>query len=209
MPRHYTLSKRAQQLEETRRRIVEATMAVHGEKGILATTLRDIAFRADVAPSTVLAHFPTLESLVTACGRRTGETWPLPTSEIFARSGSLSQRVEQLVEALFAYYEPMPLELIERDREKLPIMDEFLTERERAIHELIVEALRPIGSPASAVATVQALTQFAVWKFLRSTGRSTSRAAATVTAVLNTWLEREASSSPLSREPGRFPSKGA
>lgn len=210
MPRRYTLQKRAEQLEETRRRIVQATMAIHNEKGILATTLRDIAARADVAPSTVLAHFPTLESLVSACGKKTSEAWPLPTADIFAHLGSLPRRVERLVEALFAYYEPVPrLELLERDRQKVPILDEFLRERERAIRDLIIEALRPIGSPAAAVDAVQALTPFSVWKFFHSTGRSTSRAAATVSAVVNAWLEREFKDDGPLRESGRPYRKGA
>ena len=40
-------------MEETRRRIVEATLALHTEKGMFDTSWRDIARRADVSAATV------------------------------------------------------------------------------------------------------------------------------------------------------------
>jgi len=46
-----------------RRRIVDATMALHLEKGVVATSFDDIARKADVAVATVYRHFPTLHEL--------------------------------------------------------------------------------------------------------------------------------------------------
>jgi AcrR family transcriptional regulator len=67
-PRSYRMNRRRADVEETRRRITEATLALHAEKGIFGTSWRDIARRADVSVATVYKHFPTLEELVPACG---------------------------------------------------------------------------------------------------------------------------------------------
>ena len=67
-PRKYDMNKRRAAVEETRRRILEATLALHSEKGIFGTSWRDIAQRADVSVGTVYKHFPSLDELVSACG---------------------------------------------------------------------------------------------------------------------------------------------
>ena len=61
MPRKYDLGRRAAAAEQTRRRIVDATVALHAEQGIVATTYKDIAQRADVGVGTVYNHFPTVD----------------------------------------------------------------------------------------------------------------------------------------------------
>ena len=67
-PRKYTMDKRKAAVQETRQRIVEATLALHAEKGIFGTSWQDIAHRADVSVGTVYKHFPSLDELVPACG---------------------------------------------------------------------------------------------------------------------------------------------
>ena len=60
MTRKYQMKKRAEARDETRERIVRATMALHDEQGVATTSFADIAERAGVGPATVLRHFPTL-----------------------------------------------------------------------------------------------------------------------------------------------------
>ena len=67
-PRRYSMDRRRAAVEETRRRIVEATLALHSEKGMFDTSWKDIAERADVSAATVYKHFPSLDELVPACG---------------------------------------------------------------------------------------------------------------------------------------------
>ena len=66
--RAYRMRKRAEGLDATRERIVEATAALHREQGVAATSYVQIAERAGVGAATVYRHFPTLGSLVEACG---------------------------------------------------------------------------------------------------------------------------------------------
>ena len=50
MPSKYALGKRAVQQADTRRRIIDAALALYQEQGVSATTMLDVARRADVAP---------------------------------------------------------------------------------------------------------------------------------------------------------------
>jgi hypothetical protein len=52
MSRPYRLGKRAINLGETRRRIVEGAADAYAERGVQATSMQEVARRADVAPAT-------------------------------------------------------------------------------------------------------------------------------------------------------------
>ena len=58
MTRTYTLKRRAEQQAETRRRIVEAAVDLHGSIGPALTTVTMVADRAGVQRHTFYAHFP-------------------------------------------------------------------------------------------------------------------------------------------------------
>src|SRR5918994_6689252 len=77
-PRKYDMSRRASAAAETRDRIVEATIALHGEQGIAATSYDDIAARAGVGVGPVYRHFPSLDELIPACGEITMQVLALP-----------------------------------------------------------------------------------------------------------------------------------
>lgn len=106
MPRRYEPRKRAEQAQETRRRIVEAAFALHGERGVQGTRPQDIAARADVALTTYYKHFPTIGDLVRACGTHGMELTPPPDPAILAGlPPDPAVRIEAMVRALFAFYE--------------------------------------------------------------------------------------------------------
>ena len=100
-PRKYRMDRRKEAVEETRRRIMDATVALHGEQGILATSWEDIAQKADVALATVYRHFPSLEELVPACGERITAFIKPPTletaQETFGSTQSQADRIKLLV----------------------------------------------------------------------------------------------------------------
>src|SRR5919204_1555788 len=108
-PRRYDMSNRSASVEETRRRIVEATIELHSSQGILATSWEEIARRADVAPATVYRHFPTLDELLPACGEQSMRQLALPSEEQIAErfrgARSRRERLRRLVEELFGLYE--------------------------------------------------------------------------------------------------------
>jgi AcrR family transcriptional regulator len=109
MPRSYNSEKRKQLESELRQRIVEATVALHAEKGASATSYKDIAKRADVAIPTVYKNFPDLSGLFYACTRHAAALAPTQSEEMFIRASSLHQRVAALVHTrckVHAYFNP-------------------------------------------------------------------------------------------------------
>lgn len=103
-PRRYTQRKRAAAREETRERIVEATMQLHEEIGPRATTISAIAQRAGVQRLTVYRHFPDEAAVFTACTSRWLELHPPPEPASWASCKPGMARVRAALEAFYRYY---------------------------------------------------------------------------------------------------------
>lgn len=188
-PRKYRQDKRSATAEETRKRIVDATVALHAEKGIVATSIKDIAARADVGIGTVYHHFPTYDDVVRACGPRIQEITHAPMPEIFIGVEGLDKRIERLVLELFAYYERYYwFEKARCDQDKLPVLAEGVARRDKAIEALVREALKPLGDNEKIVRTMLSLVDFAVRKSLVKSGLTTQQAAEQVIEVIMAWL---------------------
>ena len=93
MARRYEMRRRAELQEETRRRIVEATVELHGSIGIAETTITRIAELAGVGRQTVYRHFPDELTLVTACSGRAWERHPLPDREAWTDVADPGERL--------------------------------------------------------------------------------------------------------------------
>ncbi|MFF5494259.1 TetR/AcrR family transcriptional regulator [Streptomyces aquilus] len=65
--RGYEMRKRAEDVERTRRRIVEAAVHLHGTAGPARTSISAIAEHAGVTRLTVYRHFPDETALFKAC----------------------------------------------------------------------------------------------------------------------------------------------
>ena len=76
--RKYELKKRAEAMEETRRRITEAAVELHTSVGPARTTVSAVAERAGVQRHTVYRHFPTEGDLFAACSAHWGAKHPWP-----------------------------------------------------------------------------------------------------------------------------------
>lgn len=105
LARTYTKGKRATQEAETRQRIVEAALALHGEVGPTATTISMIAERAGVQRHTVYAHLPDDRAVFLACSGLFEERNPLPTPELWARIDGLEPRLHTALTALYAWFD--------------------------------------------------------------------------------------------------------
>ncbi len=66
MARKYEQKRRAEKQAQTRRRIVEAAIELHGTKGPARTTLSDVARLAGVERHTLYRHFPNERELFVA-----------------------------------------------------------------------------------------------------------------------------------------------
>ena len=105
MTRTYTLKKRAEQQAETRRRIVEAAVELHGSVGPALTTLSQVAERAGVQRHTLYAHFPDERSLYLACSGLAFERDPPPDAEVWRAIADWRERLSIGLLAIYCWYE--------------------------------------------------------------------------------------------------------
>ena len=184
--RTYTLGRRAEAAAETRLRLVEATSALHGERGISGTSLRDIAERAGVSVGTAYHHFPTYLDAVRACGEHTMKTVGLPGDEIFNGVEGVEERVRVLVRELCAWYERVPwLERIRAERSLYEPVEEGMTQLERGIEALARTAARCTADEAR---TIAALVDVGVHSSLKRSRMAPQRITARMSEAVLAWL---------------------
>lgn len=175
MPRRYRSGRRAEAVEETRRRILEATLQLHGEQGILATSWDQIARRAGVSLATVYRHFPSLDALVPACGAVSEEYIRPPRRELagslFEGVERMEERVERLVTELCAFYERGGIALATAAREGHVVepLGSWAREMEDT-RAALVRAAVPGKMAEAALRVATALTGYAVWRALLDAG---------------------------------------
>lgn len=105
MTRKYTLGRRSEQQAETRLRIVEAAVALHGSVGPAQTTYSMVAERAGVQRHTLYAHFPDERSLFLACSGLTMERDPLPDAEPWREIAYGRERLRAGLAAIYGWFE--------------------------------------------------------------------------------------------------------
>jgi AcrR family transcriptional regulator len=196
-PRKYEMKKRVETVDETRRRIIDATYDLHGEKGVVATSMQDIAERADVSLRTVYNHYPTINDLVAGCGEKVMSVLSPPTAEIFTGIDSLGARVRRLVEESFAMYErgaPM-IEVGRCEQSEVAGLAEFVANLAVMHRELVSEALRPFALRSRTVREMAGLTDFYTWKALTEQDLTTRQAI----DVINSSLVARASPETLGK----------
>lgn len=192
MVREYRLGRRGEAADETRRRIVDATYALHAEQGIAATSMKQIAERADVSVGTVYHHFPTYEDAISACGRHTLTLAPPVDPGLFAGAKTRAERVERLARALFERYQRLPnYDTVRGERAKFAPLGKFFADEEARQRKLVAAALGASGGPeaAAAAATVAALIDYGVCRALRAAGLTAAAAARQIAGVINAWLD--------------------
>ena len=166
MPRKYELRQRAQQVEETRRRIVATTVELHRTRGPAASPIAEIARRAGVQRRTVYNHFPDDASLFAACSAHWRAEHPAPDPDAW---GDLRQGLR----ALYAWYretEEMTANVL-RDSELLPALRSVVEPGRGAYLERVRRALlRPLGRSRRVAAAVDVAIDFHTWRALARLG---------------------------------------
>ena len=104
MARTYTLKRRAEQQADTRRRIVEAAVELHGSLGPARTPLSMVAERAGVQRHTLYAHFPDERSLLLACSGLAAERDPLPDADPWRAIADRDERLRVGLRAVWGWY---------------------------------------------------------------------------------------------------------
>ena len=120
--RRYRKRRRAEQEAETRRRITEAAVKLHGTIGPAKTTVSGIAREAGVQRATVYRHFPDENAIYNACTSHYNALHPPPDLERWAGIRDPEERLRVALAEVYAFYAEtrQMLESTGRDADRVP-----------------------------------------------------------------------------------------
>jgi AcrR family transcriptional regulator len=179
--RKYELKKRAEAMADTRRRITEAAVELHGSVGPARTSISAVAERAGVQRHTVYRHFPTEADLFAACSAHFTAVHPVPDPDSW-------RGLEDGLDELYAWFEQTEdmlanvfrdAELVDVVRDAIDPWVEFFERARRAL-----AAGRPRSKTVAAA--IAHAVDFRTWRSLvRDGGLSRAEAIALVTAMVD------------------------
>jgi len=102
--RTYRMQRRAELQEQTRRRITESAVELHGTVGPARTSMSAVADRAGVRRSTLYRHFPDEAALFDACSAHWAAANPLPDLGAWSAVRDPSERLSLALSELYAFY---------------------------------------------------------------------------------------------------------
>ena len=103
--RRYRKRRRAQLEEETRLRITEAAVELHGSVGPARTSISAVADRAGVQRATVYRHFPDEDALFAACSSHWLAQHPLPDPAAWTKIEDPDERLRTALRELYDWYD--------------------------------------------------------------------------------------------------------
>ncbi len=122
------MKARAEQEAETRLRITESAVDLHGTLGPANTSVSAVAERAGVRRSTVYRHFPDERALFGACSAHWGGQNPPPDPRAWGAIADPAERLDAALAELYAYYRRTEgmLDKLLRDAPLVPLVDELM-----------------------------------------------------------------------------------
>ncbi len=189
--RKYELRVRAAKQAETRRRIVEATAALHEEVGPARTTVAEIARRAGVQRLTVYNNFPNERELFDACGQHSMAKNPPPDPSAALAIGDPEKRLSAVLGPLYLWYRAnaRSTENLQRDRLVMPALDAVMRIRmDQSLSNLadnLAGGFTPAASSVKGLRAAVALAlDFWTWRRLAGEGIPDDDAAALMTGAV-------------------------
>jgi AcrR family transcriptional regulator len=188
--RKYELKKRAEQMGETRLRITEAAIELHGSLGPSRTTISAVAERAGVERRTLYRHFPNEADLFAACSTHYFAANPWPDLEGWRAIRDPGERLERALDELYAYYErtePMftnvlrDAEVVDFARDAVAPLDAYLEEAA----EVLISGRQARGRRRELVGgAVRHALAFSTWHSLSANSVERADAARLMTALV-------------------------
>ena len=125
--RIYRKRRRAELEQQTRLRITESAVELHGSVGPARTSISAVAERAGVRRSTVYRHFSDEAALFAACSTHWMAAHPPPDLAAWAEITNPQERLRTALTELYGYYratEPM-LANLQRDETTMAIVKQL------------------------------------------------------------------------------------
>ena len=172
MARKYEMKRRAQRIQETRRRITQAAVELHETIGPARSTVSAIAEKAGVQRHTYYAHFPELKDLYQACMGLHLKQNPLPEPSSWEEVSDAEARMRRALLEVYAWFsrnEAMLANVL-RDAALDPIQQETMApfyEYWETVRDTIADAFEAGGERREALLAAVALAQdFQTWRTL-------------------------------------------
>lgn len=186
--RNYRKRRRAEQEAETRLRITEAAVKLHGTIGPAETTVSGIAKEAGVQRATVYRHFPDEDAIYEACTSHYNTLHPLPDPTGWVEIEDQSERLQVALGDIYRFYEetrPM-LESVGRDIDRVPAVAQQAAQMNgylEAVRSILIKGSPKRGrSRKDALAAIGLALSFTTWLSLVGEQGLTSQQAADMMA---------------------------
>jgi AcrR family transcriptional regulator len=166
--RPYRKKRRAELEDQTRLRITESAMALHGSVGPARTSISAVAEHAGVRRSTVYRHFPDEAALFEACSGHWAQLNPVPDPTPWEVIDDPDERARRALSELYAFYarNERMLENVLRDEPVVPSMQRPLS----AFRDYLDGVTRLLGEGRSRRQAVRAAlghaADFSTWRSL-------------------------------------------
>ncbi|HET7574891.1 MAG TPA: helix-turn-helix domain-containing protein [Solirubrobacterales bacterium] len=163
------MRKRAEGEAQTRLRITESAVELHGSLGPAHTSMSAVAERAGLPRSTVYRHFPDERALFGACSAHWARENPPPDVSRWERIEDPDARLAAALDQLYAYYRRAGgmLDKLLRDEAAVPVVAEQFAPYHQLIAGIVEILMRGRG--------------------LRGKGRTRTRAAIGHATAFRTW----------------------
>jgi len=189
--RPYRKRKRAEAEEETRRRITEAAVELHGTIGPAKTTVTEVAELAGVSRMTVYNHFPTDADLFVACSTHWANHNPFPDPSGWLQVADPETRLIGGLVELYAWYDRTHgmMENVLRDAGLVPSVGKLMEGFWGGYMDRVVSALaegwpgEPEHNGALRV-TLRVAVDFHTWRILTESGLGDEEAARLATEMV-------------------------
>jgi AcrR family transcriptional regulator len=172
MSRQYRKRLRAELEDQTRKRITEAAVGLHGTIGPARTTMSAVAREAGVQRSTLYRHFPTEAELFGACSAHWRSLNPPPDPAAWRQIADPGERLRTALDELYRWYEraePMLVNVI-RDAPLVPAMQAPMRARLALLEQMqavLVQGRPERGRARRRVAAAIGLAlEFTTWRSL-------------------------------------------
>ncbi len=185
--RPYAMRRRAELVDRTRQRIVEATVRLHTSVGPANTTIAGIAAEADVTRLTVYRHFPDIDELFLACRVHWQATHPPPDYRPWRAIERLADRAARAFADLYGWYADNGADLfpIYRDLSAMPAANQAAVRAQAdTLADALVGDLAPGGRSRPLWSVARHLVAFWTWHSLTHDEGLSTRGAEKLAAAL-------------------------
>lgn len=189
--RKYEKKRRAEAEAQTRLRITESAVELHGSLGPAQTTMSAVAEHAGVRRSTLYRHFPDERALFGACSAHWAGANPPPDISRWAAIDDPDERLETALAELYAYYQRTEemLDKLFRDAPTVPVVDELMGGFRAFLEEAAKVLMRGRGLRGNAAKRTRAAIghalAFRTWQDLtRAQGLSDEQGAALMSRLV-------------------------